>query len=142
MLPLKALPKVLKHASPYGSSSRPVHSRSGSALASVKYNDHLETSSQASSNSAISAMEEEEKQLRERLIVLEEQKFFVGEMVADANKKRRFDEVGALAANVQDLSREIDQIQGQLASLDFAGAYEQAKGDAGSRRGSAVRVGN
>lgn len=68
-------------------------------------------------------MEAEEKELRERLIVLEEQKFFVSEMIADANKRRKFDEVSALSGNVEDLSREIDQIQGQLSQMDFAGAY-------------------
>jgi len=69
-------------------------------------------------------MEAEEKELRERLIVLEEQKFFVTEMIADANKHRKFDEVGSLAQNVEDLSKEIDQINGQLNQLDFAAAYQ------------------
>lgn len=55
--------------------------------------------------------------------MLEEQKFLVSEMIADANKRRQFDEVSALSGNVDDLSREIDQIQGQLAQMDFAGAY-------------------
>jgi rabenosyn-5 len=132
MLPLKSLPKMLKHATPHpGHVSRPSltsngSSRPTSALASIKYSDNLDASSQASGHSSVSAisqMEEEEKALRDRLIILEEQKFFVGEMIAQANKKRKFDEVSALASNVQDLSREIDQIQGQLAQLDFAGAY-------------------
>ena len=56
--------------------------------------------------------------------MLEEQKFFVNKMVRDANKKRKFDEVSSLTQNVQDLSKEIDQIQGQLGQLDFAGAYK------------------
>jgi len=47
----------------------------------------------------------------------------VSEMIAYANKRRQFDEVSALSGNVEDLSREIDQIQGQLAQMDFAGAY-------------------
>ena len=71
-------------------------------------------------------MEAEEKELKERLIVLEEQKFLVSEMIADANKKRRFDEVSSLAQNVEDLSREIDQVNGMLAQLDVAGAYAQS----------------
>lgn len=122
MLPLKALPKILKHAAPPGATSRVGNSRPNGALASIKFND-AENASQVSSSSAISAMEEEEKGLKERLIVLEEQKFFVGEMVADANKRRKFDEAGSLAQNLQDLAKEIDQVQGQLASLDFAGVY-------------------
>lgn len=68
-------------------------------------------------------MEAEEKELRERLIVLEEQKFFVQEMIADANRRRKYDEVSSLAQNVEDLSKEIDQINGQLNQLDFAAAY-------------------
>ncbi|KZF23349.1 hypothetical protein L228DRAFT_282083 [Xylona heveae TC161] len=129
MLPLKSLPKVLKHASPHGASPRPYFpspgGRSISGLAAIKYND-LESASQASSNSAVSVMEAEEKSLRERLIVLEEQKFFVSEMVADANKHRRFDEVSSLAQNIEDLSHEIDQINGMLSQLDFAAVYTQS----------------
>ena len=78
-----------------------------------------------SSSSAVSALESEEKELRERLIVLEEQKFMVSEMVADATKHRRFDEVTSLAQNLEDLSREVDQINGQLGQLDFAGVYQR-----------------
>lgn len=114
MLPLKALPKVLKHATPNG---KPTN-----ALASIKYND-IDNASLASSSSAVSALEAEEKTLRETLIVLEEQLFLVKEQVADANKRRKFDEVSSLAQNVEDLSKEIDHIQGQLGQLDFAGAY-------------------
>ncbi|KAF2135201.1 uncharacterized protein K452DRAFT_210404, partial [Aplosporella prunicola CBS 121167] len=121
MLPLKTLPKILKHASPNGSQAKP-NGRSNGALAAIKYND-IESSSVASSSSVVTAMEAEEKDLRERLIVLEEQKFFVSEMIADANRHRRFDEVSSLAQNVEDLSKEIDQINGQLGQLDFAAAY-------------------
>jgi rabenosyn-5 len=129
MLPLKSLPKVLKHATPNGKPSpRAANGKPESALASIRYNEvsnSRPTSSRASSTSsaAVTALEAEEKELRERLIVLEEQKFFVSEMIADANKRRQFDEVSALSGNVEDLSREIDQIQGQLAQMDFAGAY-------------------
>lgn len=75
-------------------------------------------------------MEAEEKELRERLIVLEEQKFMVSEMMADAAKRRKFDEVEALKGNLVDLGTEIDSVQGMLGQLDFAGVYarEQANG--------------
>jgi hypothetical protein len=121
MLPLQSLPRVLKHAAPHGSRSngRP----SGGSLAAIKYNN-LDAASIVSSSSAVSAMESEEKELRERLIVLEEQKFMVSEMVADATKHRRFDEVSSLAQNLEDLNQEIDQINGQLGQLDFAGVYQ------------------
>ena len=125
MLPLKSLPKLLKHASPYGVSSSERATPNGKptgALASIKYND-VDNTSQASSSSQVSALEAEEKTLRETLIVLEEQLFLVKEQVTDANKRRRFDEVSSLALNVEDLSKEIDRVQGQLGQLDFAGAY-------------------
>lgn len=126
MLPLKQLPKILKHASPHqGSNGLPPNGRS--ALASIKYND-VDTASQVSSTSVVSAMEVEEKELREKLIVLEEQKFFVSEMIADANKRRKFEEVASLSANRSDLEREIDSVQGMISQLDFAGAYAQGAG--------------
>lgn len=131
MLPLKSLPKILKHASPHGSNGLPPNGRS--ALASIKYND-IDSASQISSSSAVSAMEAEEKELRERLIVLEEQRFMVTEMVNDAKKARKFDEVQALSGNVDDLTREIDAVNGMLGQLDFAGVYarEQANGGGGA----------
>ncbi len=126
MLPLKALPKVLKHVSPNGvNGQRTPSSRSSSALALIKYND-IDAASQVSSSSAVSALEAEEKQLRERVIVLEEQKFFVGEMIADASRRRKFDEVSSLAQNVDDLNLEIDQLNKKIGQLDFAGVYERA----------------
>lgn len=143
MLPLKSLPKIMRHATPSGnrsnssSSTTPNTRPTNGALAAIKYDSHPNNggtgegrpgSSRASSTSsvAITALEAEEKELRERLIVLEEQKFFVQEMIAGANKQRRFDEVAALAQNVDDLTKEVDAIQGQLAGMDFAGAYGAA----------------
>ncbi|KAL5336122.1 FYVE zinc finger-domain-containing protein [Aspergillus crustosus] len=140
MLPLKTLPKILKHATQNGSSpnststptsptsvSTPIYRRQNSALSSIK-NGHVPASISnvsiaSEASSAVSALEAEEKALRERLIVLEEQKFFVSEMIADANRRRKFDEVSSLAMNVEDLTREIDRISGMLERLDFEGAY-------------------
>ncbi|ORY18923.1 FYVE zinc finger-domain-containing protein [Clohesyomyces aquaticus] len=123
MLPLRSLPRVLKHAAPHGAKSngRPA---GGGALASIKFND-IEAGSVVSSSSAVSAMEAEEKELRERLIVLEEQRFMVSGMVSDATKHRRFDEVSSLSQNLEDLNKEIDQINGQLGQLDFASAHQR-----------------
>lgn len=138
MLPLKTLPKVLKHATPHGKASNghrlpsdgsgiiPTASRSTSALASIRQgnNDTKSSVSLTSDNSSrISALESEEKSLRDRLIVLEEQKFFVSEMIADANRRRKFDEVSSLAMNVEDLSKEIDRVNGMLGQLDFESVY-------------------
>ncbi|KFX91189.1 hypothetical protein V490_06032, partial [Pseudogymnoascus sp. VKM F-3557] len=127
MLPLKSLPKMLKHASPHGSGNpRPARNGGGGAVAAIKYND-IDSASQMSSSSSVLAMEAEEKELRERLIVLEEQKFMVSEMIADANKRRKFDEVSSLSMNMEDLSKEIDQITSMIEHLDFAGAYENGQ---------------
>jgi rabenosyn-5 len=117
MLPLRSLPRILKHAAPQG---RP---NAGGALASIKLNDR--SAGSVVSSSEVSAMESEEKELRERLIILEEQKFMVSEMVANATKHRRFDEVTSLAQNLEDLNKEIDQANGQLSQLDFASAYQR-----------------
>lgn len=140
MLPLKSLPKILKHATPGGRPLPSGHSRNNlngetsstakpftPALASIKYGNNTPNGSSQSINSdnssAISALEDEEKALRDRLIVLEEQKFFVSEMIADANRRRKFDEVSALALNVEDLSKEIDRINGILNNMDFESLY-------------------
>ncbi|KAL8642515.1 MAG: hypothetical protein Q9228_000808 [Teloschistes exilis] len=120
MLPLKALPKIMKHAVP--SDRLMPNGKPQGALATIKFND-VDAASQASSNSAISALEGEEKALREQLMVLEEQSFMVKEQMADASRRRKFDEVSSLSQNVEDLGREIDHVQGQLDQLDFAGAY-------------------
>jgi hypothetical protein len=132
MLPLKSLPKIMKHANPSplrpsspsapvsngtlkpplltngSSASRPDHSRSSSA-----------------SSAAITALEAEEKELKERLMVLEEQQFFVKEMIADAGKRRKYDEVSALTRNAEDLGREVDALRGQLEGMEgqWRGVY-------------------
>jgi rabenosyn-5 len=131
MLPLKSVPKVLKRSKSNGRPLSPnTNGKPQSALASINYNNVANDNSRPTSSrnssvssAALTALEAEEKELRERLIVLEEQKYMVSDMIADANKRRKFDEVNSLAQNVEDLAREIDQIQGQLAQMDFAGAY-------------------
>lgn len=138
MLPLKSLPKILKQSVPGGrfpsAKSSPSPSpangrRPESALASINYRNAPAngggsgSSVTSETSSAISVLEAEEKSLRDRLIVLEEQKFFVSEMIADANRRRKFDEVSSLAMNNEDLSREIDRVNGMLDNLDFEGAY-------------------
>ena len=124
MLPLKSLPQVLKHATANGTSSlvRHPNGKPSGALAAIKFND-VDAASQASSSSAVSALEAEEKTLREQLIVLEEQAYLVKEQMAEASKRRKFDEVTSLSQNMEDLHKEIDQIQGQIGQLDFATAY-------------------
>ena len=138
MLPLKSIPKILKHAAPHGTHRHTLpnaqsHGRSASGLSitttsSVNtINGNLapntltngralldDTSSQVSSSqqsdreSRLSSLESEEKAAREQLIVLEEQRFMVSEMLADAQRRRKFEEVASLGKNVDDLTRECD----------------------------------
>lgn len=131
MLPLKSLPKILKHATPDGPSHRSSRSIDGHlAPPSANYRRNSSSplaairSEAASSESAISSLETEEKELRERLIVLEEQKFMVGEMMADAQRRRKFEEVEALARNIEDLGIEINGVMGQLGQLQIG--FEEA----------------
>lgn len=117
MLPLKQVPKILRS----GAAVRP------SGLAGLQIDvgrrDSSESAASTLDTAAVSALETEEKELRERLIVLEEQLFLVQGMLDTAKKKRRFDEAAALSGNVDDLNREINGIQAQLSGLDWNGAY-------------------
>jgi rabenosyn-5 len=147
MLPLKSLPKILKHASPHGAAlaatgrttPQPPGGRSPSgALAAIRFGDRADTGSQhggggggsVSSAAALEGLEAEERDLRTRLGVLEEQKFLVLEMLAEARRRRRFEEQAALGANVEDLSREIDSMRARVLRLegDFRDVYEEIGG--------------
>lgn len=68
-------------------------------------------------------MEAEEKELQDQLIVLEEQRFFVSEMITDAKRRRKFDEAASLSQNSADLTKEIDRINGIVNRLDFESLY-------------------
>ncbi len=152
MLPLKALPKVLKHATPHGSIQKADMNSTNNSRASlailngpnsghVRQNSSsaLSVASLTSQNSArISELEGEEKSLRERLIVLEEQKFLVQEMIADANRRRKFDEVAALAGNVEDLAAEIDGVTKLVEGVrgEFEGLYSGSGMNTPQRRDS------
>ncbi|EAS34757.3 vacuolar segregation protein [Coccidioides immitis RS] len=133
MLPLKTLPKILKHATPHGRHSDSTSSNGSTPRALAAINSHKHANSRVSltsdNSTALSALETEERSLRERLIVLEEQKFFVSEMIADANRRRKFDEAASLTMNAEELGKEIDKINGMLEQLDFAGIYLPANGD-------------
>ncbi|KAI9669277.1 MAG: carboxypeptidase Y-deficient [Alyxoria varia] len=156
MLPLKSIPKILKHAATHGA-HRPAlpnshsHGRSASGLSVATTSSSVntingnlapstltngrsppdDTSSQVSSSqqsdreSRLSSLESEEKAAREQLIVLEEQRFMVSEMLADAQRRRKFEEVASLGKNVDDLTRECDRLQGVLAGLraEVEGVY-------------------
>lgn len=138
MLPLKSVPKIIKQAAANAKREHAAaaNRKAQSALSAVE-NNHLANGegsrlghgrNGSTSSAAVTELEAEEKELRERLIVLEEQKFMVSEMIADANKRRKFDEAASLAQNVDELGREIEQIQAKLGRMDFAGAYAGSEG--------------
>lgn len=68
---------------------------------------------------ASSAYDIEEKQLKEQQMLLEEQKFWVTNMLQDARKKRRFDEIGALQQNVEELEAEIEKVTAAINKLEM-----------------------
>lgn len=136
MLPLKSLPKVLKHATPARPSMESTISSPGQEISRSSHPRALtiikdssgqtgtsSTSILSDNSSAISAMEAEEKELQDQLIVLEEQRFFVSEMITDAKRRRKFDEAASLSQNSADLTKEIDRINGIVNRLDFESLY-------------------
>jgi hypothetical protein len=132
MLPLKSLPQLLRSRSSASSStvvstSRVLasHHHSGSSLRHSELAD--ETSSQAPSegSTVVSQLEAEEKELRERLVVLEEQRFMVEAMVKTAQGSRRFEEVSALSRNVDELDAEIKVLRNKVGGVEerWEGVY-------------------
>jgi rabenosyn-5 len=61
-----------------------------------------------------------EKELKEKMMVLEEQKYLVENMIQQAQKGRRMEEVKSLKENVSDLDDEIDKIKSELGDLFIA----------------------
>ena len=142
MVPLKHVPRLLRSqssVSSYGGGSgastpsgsggqhrRLLSTLNGSAQHSPLRNGESlangggDTGSVAGSeaSTAVSALETEEKDLRERLVVLEEQRFLVQEMINGARGTRRFEEVGALSRNLEELTREIDGLKKQIDGVE------------------------
>ncbi|KAI1299563.1 FYVE zinc finger protein [Xylaria venustula] len=114
MLPLKNLPRLLKQ-----NSSKSRLSSNGHVASPLRQGDVLETASQTSEGSTvISALETEEKELRERLIVLEEQRYMVQKMINASRGARRFEEVSALTRNVEELEKEIEAAKASVSSVE------------------------
>ncbi|RBR16553.1 uncharacterized protein FIESC28_06855 [Fusarium coffeatum] len=133
MLPLKSLPQMLRSRSSASSSTAvstqrllASHHHSGSSLRHSELAD-TETSSQAPSegSTVVSQLETEEKELRERLVVLEEQKFMVESMIKTAQGSRRFEEVSALSRNVDELDAEIKVLKNKVGGVEdrWEGVY-------------------
>ncbi|KAK4446889.1 vacuolar segregation protein pep7 [Podospora aff. communis PSN243] len=114
LIPLKNVPRILK--SNTSSHRRLLSGLNGTSSLSPLRNGESanfdpETSSlggASEASTAVSALETEEKEARERLLILEEQKFMVQEMLKNAKGTRRFEEVGALSKNLEELDKEIE----------------------------------
>lgn len=59
------------------------------------------------------------REKREKLMVLNEQKFVVESMYQDFKKQRRFDDLKALDSNLEDIEREIQQLTEELGDEAF-----------------------
>ncbi|CAK7271115.1 carboxypeptidase Y-deficient [Sporothrix epigloea] len=126
MVPLKHVPKMLRaqHTSPGGSSTHnrlPAISAHSSPLRyGGNVGDGADSASVAGSEASttIALLGAEEKELREKLVVLEEQRFLVQQMVDGAHGSRRFEEVGTLRRNVEELDGEIDRLRQQIRSIE------------------------
>ena len=90
MLPLQSLPKILK-----GKEKSPL----------------------ATAGNGNGLSEGKEKELKEKMMVLEEQKYLVENMVERARKGRRVEEVDALRESIGDLETEIGRIRVELGDL-------------------------
>lgn len=135
MLPLKSLPALLRSSSTTSSSTSRLLSSQGhplrhSQLAATDSETTSQTGTAPSetddgATTVVSQLETEEKDLRERLIVLEEQRFMVDEMLKAATSARRFEEVSALSRNKEELEGEINGLRGKVGDLEdrWEGVY-------------------
>jgi len=93
MLPLQSLPKLLN----------PKGKTHGTATAA------------AAANGGVSPARE--KELKEKMMVLEEQKYLVENMIERARKGRRVEEVEALKESLGELGGEIEVVKRELGDL-------------------------
>lgn len=93
MAPLKQLPKLLKDIEKKQKENEPVKL----------------------SHSQIQQI----KKMREELMVLNEQKFLVEEMISNSKKQRKFDEINTLEQNLEDLNKMIQDLQVNLGNEGF-----------------------
>lgn len=145
MLPLKSVPAMLRNNSSSSSSSSRLlphaqHSSSSlrhsllaspgtpptpSATSSSNADPDDDGDAGSTTSTVVSHLETEERQLRERLVVLEEQKFMVEGMARTAREARRFEEVTALGRNVEELEGEIEELRRRVGDVErrWEGVY-------------------
>ncbi|KJZ79498.1 hypothetical protein HIM_00967 [Hirsutella minnesotensis 3608] len=129
MLPLKSLPQMLRAQSLPSSAPSRFLSTPTNSSSNLRYSELAgsDADSQAPSevSTVVSQLESEEKDLRERLAVLQEQKMMVEDMLRLARDARRFEEVSALARNADELGGEIRQLTEKVGVVEqrWEGVY-------------------
>ncbi|GAO16399.1 hypothetical protein UVI_02049490 [Ustilaginoidea virens] len=120
MLPLKSLPQLLRRRSAASHPSRflTIPAQSTSSLRHSELASDAGSQAASEASTVVSQLETEEKDLRERLAVLEEQKFLVDEMMRSATSARRFEEAGALSANAFELDKEAQELKTKIDSVE------------------------
>ncbi|CUS09117.1 unnamed protein product [Tuber aestivum] len=119
MLPLKALPKLLNTNRPASARIQTISNTNGNSKPSSSRALTMVTTEEEYSEVEVDSNAVlKEKELKEGLMVLEEQRFMVQEMLTEASKRRRFDEVAALAASLEELDREVERMNGEIAKLE------------------------
>lgn len=137
MVPLKHVPRMLRSQQPQSPSG---HRKLLSSLNGGAHNSPLRNGQSAAMDgtdgasvagsevsTAASVLESEEKDLRERLVVLEEQRFLVQDMVNNARGSRRLEEVSALSKNIEELDKEIEGLRRKVKGVEerWEGIYAQ-----------------
>lgn len=120
MLPLKSLPQTLRARAP-GRLPRAAATRSSSSLRHAELaggGSGPGSPAPSEAGAAVGQLESRERELRERLAVLQEQHLMVRGMMRAARAARRFDEVGALARNADELDAEIGQLGRQVGDVE------------------------
>ncbi|KEY74059.1 hypothetical protein S7711_02649 [Stachybotrys chartarum IBT 7711] len=130
MLPLKSLPQLLRtRSAPISAAPMRALPFTNHSTSNLRHTElaESETASQAPSegSTVVSQLETEEKELRERLAVLEEQRFMVQDMLKAATAARRFEEVSALSRNSDELDGEIDELRRKVGGVEerWEGVY-------------------
>lgn len=129
LIPLKSVPAMLKsHSSGHrrllsggnNGSSSSLHAsplRNGETAGFDPETSSLGGTSEVST-AVSTALETEEKEAREKLVVLEEQRFMVQDMLNHARAARRFEEAGALTKNLEELDKEIEASKQLVARVE------------------------
>lgn len=121
LIPLKSVPAMLKAQSANhrrllsgganGSSHSASPLRNGESAGGFDPETASLGGASEVSTAVSTALESEEKEAREKLAVLEEQRLMVQDMLGHARGARRFEEASALTRNLAELDREIEVSQ-------------------------------